>query len=1158
MAREISIAFALTAALGSGFQAVFQSAATSARNVSSAIREMERSSTGRLGASMAAQRSKIKGLAGSLKDARSTLAALKARAEAAGGANAMLARQIELAERRVNNLSGALGRQLAQWRNTTAEAATAGGSLRNLSEEYNRLSSRMERARRMQGALNANRARADALRNQRADLNGRLAGTMATAATVAVPVKLSIDFEDAIAQVGAVANASDEDLKKLTDTARQLGRDTSFSASQAAEGMKYLAMAGFDAKETIAAMPGMLDLAAAGNTDLGTTADVASDILSAFKLKADEMGTVSDTLAKTFTTSNTSLEMLGETMKYVGPVAASLGMSLQDTSAMAGMLGNVGIKASQAGTVLRAALLRLSAPPKMAKDALGELAGVAGPELDELYEQIGDTGDAKSALEEIGMTTKDTQGNLRPMVDILEELNMRTKDMGTAQKAEIFKNVFGTEASAGMIALAEQAAITVDKYGNQIVDAWGKPTNALRAYMGKVNDYSGTAGTIAQRMNATTGGALRRLQSAWEDTGISVGNLFLPAIQVAASALSSIGNAISAAVERFPRLSKAVALGVGGLVALTVGSLAFGLVMNTVGTTVNKVAGGFLRLAASQVTATATTGGMSAASALFAAASRIAGAGARFFAGGLRSILIASGVGAVLVGLGFAVDMLVEHWDSVVAAMSQAWGWVTDTWGRLGIFFTELGNNLVAAFPEAWESVCNFASSAKDTVVAVWNGLVSFFSSLWSGIINVAATSWGFFFGLLTSPVETVKNAWQSVSGFFSGLWLDLGAEASGIGQTITASFAWASDSVIAIWDGAVSAFYAIGDSITGVFVWARDSISAVWQGFGEYFPALAGGIASAFGGAWQYVSDMAGWVFESIAAVWNGAVEFFAGIVDSISGLFSGLFAWLQEKFSWVFSTIDAISGFVGKITGAVTGAWKKAFGEDAKSAAPAAESAKNNSAARNAAAPSPGDYLPKPGQQPQFKPVSRSEVLAAHPEKDKKKKKKAGSGSKKSGSGGGKSAAGNAEKAASGSGPVTVVTLAGDNSRTQTLFIPASGKGSGKEVPVSSIKGTAAGSGAKPVAMPATRAAQAASAKPRALPRTPAMLAGKTGSAKNRQDLPTAINVDLRQQFDLIAQDAAAVKKVLESIRPDMEALVRRALEKLQSDKRRTAYAQ
>lgn len=1020
MAREVAITFALNAALKGGYKAAFQGAEAQARNVASALRQMERTPVGKLGAAMATQREKIKGLGTELRAAQATLGRLQAQAQASGGATGMLARQIQQADQRVKSLNGALGRQIGAWRNTTAQATTAAGSVRRLSEEYGRLSTRMERARKVSQGLHANRAQAEALRAQRSDLHSRLLGAAGTAMAVALPAKIAVDFEDSIARVGAVANATDADMARLTATARQLGRDTVFSASQAAEGMKYLAMAGFDANETISAMPGMLDLAAAGNTDLGRTADIASDILSAFKLKAEDMGQVSDTLAKTFTTSNTSLEMLGDTMKYVGPVAATVGMSLQDTAAMAGMLGNVGIKASQAGTVMRTAFLRLAAPPKMAKNALGELAGVAGPELDELYEQIGDTGDALDALKELGMTTKDQAGNLRPMVDILEELNLRTAQMGSGEKAEVFKKVFGSEASAGMMALAEQAAVTVDKYGKQITNSLGQPTNALRAYMEKVNDYEGTGARIAKRMNETTGGALRRLKSAWEDVGISVGNLFLPAIQGAADGLSVVGNFISAGVQRFPLLSRVIGLTAGTLALLFVGSIAFGLAANMVKSGVNGLRGVFIRLAASQVTTTATTGALTTASAASAPALTAAGTGARFFASGLRSILVATGVGALLVALGYGLTALIDNWDAVVAAMSAAWGWVTDTWGRLGTFFTELGNNLAAIFPGIAANITGVFQSAKDTVVGIWEGITDFFSGIWEGITGSAS------------------EAWEAITG-------------------------WAS------------------------------------------------------------------WAFDGVSGIWQGATGFFSGIVDSITGIFETFFGWLRENFSWIFDAIDAVSSTVGKITGAVSAAWNKAFGDDdapaeaAKKSAPVAAKAHEEAAAKVAS---------KAAERPQFKPVSASAVAgAAAPGKGASTGSRSGGKGRRAGTGAG---SGRGSTAGSSGGPVTVVTVGGDNSAPQTLFFPAGGGGA---------------------SMPATAASQVA----RSLPQAPELAkAAMRGTGKSGAPASGSVTVDLTQHFDLIADDARAVRKVLESIKPDMEALVRRALEKLQSDRRRTAYAQ
>ena len=1387
MAREISISFALNAALGAGFKTVFQSASQSARNVASAIREMEKSPVGNLGAAMASQRDKIKGLAGSVKEAKATLAGLQAQASqasapflalnvkfeqgkervkglagslktarsdldnlkkqalasaasmnslkaqiaeargkvgelsaglkeeknaltalraqkkavgdstgvlsvqiaqaesriaslssklgaaktslaglqgkeqaAAAATNALKAQAISAkdavaklsaslkeeknslaalksqvsnaarsmddlksevaqAENRVKSLSGTLATQVASWRENAAQATAVSGSVHKLAGEYERLSQKMERARKVHAAQAANRAHGDALRSQRADLNSRLTGAMASAATVAAPVALSIGFEDQMAKVGAVSRASKEDLAALTEQARQLGRDTSFSASQAAEGMQYLAMAGFKTNQTMAAMPGMLDLAAASGTDLGTTANIASNILSAFELKAEEMGHVGDVLVAAFTSSNTTLQSLGDTMKYVGPVAKDAGASIEDAVAMAGMLGNVGIDGSMAGTAAKSIFARLAAPPT----------------------------EAAKALNALNIKTKDAQGNLRAVPDLLEEITLKTASMGTADRTDVFSKVFGLEPMAGASALAKKAAETVDENGNQIVDSMGKPTTALLKFVDElkhasdeVDGVKGVSRRVAAQMNATTGGSLRMLKSAWEDAGISVGNLFLPAIRTVAGALSNIANAISGFTERFPNLSKYLALSVGGFLALTAGGVALGLMVNLVKTGINGLAGGFLRMAAGAVAATTSSGGASGSLGLFGLAAKAAGAAARFFAGGLRSILVATGVGALLVGLGFAINLLIDNWDAVVAAMSAAWGWVTDTWGRLGVFFSTLGNNLGAVFSDWGQTITGWVKPAWDIVTSVWNGVTTYYSWLFGGIATIATTVWGTIAGLITSPVETVKNAWNTITGFFSGLW-------GGI-ISIAAS---AVNGVCGVWSGATAFFGAITQGISALFAWASSAVTTVWEGMVEFFGYVGQGISDCFSGVWQGIVDLAAWAWEGIAGIWTGASEFFAGIVDSIFGVFTSLFDWLREKFAWVFSAIDAVSNAVGSITGAVKGAWNAAFGDKKKDNSPA--QAANGEKATTAAPPAATKPLSeKPAAQkmpqmpaaaqgasenpaagnipkPKYQPVSADDYHAAFDEKKggSKGKKGGGSRSKTAGGAGGGSRSGSAKD--SKSGPVTVVTLDSGN-EIKTQFFPAGSRtaapnansaasrpaapnagsagGLRQTAPsgqqergilsgaVSALKssgiGAAIGQGLQtgigmaksalglgqksPAATPVSTiqtgkppvlsispdsqpvATVSATSRP-ALPQAPSLIA-KNRKAKQeaKQTGQQAVSIDLTQNFDLITQDAAAVRKVMESLKPDFEALVRRALDKMQSDKRRTAYGQ
>lgn len=271
--------------------------------------------------------------------------------------------------------------------------------------------------------LAANQAR-------RSALMGEAFGIAALAGSLAASLRPAIDFERAMAEVAAVARADDEELARLTETARELGATTPWAASEAAAGMKFLAMAGFEASETIDAMPGMLQLASAGAIDLARASDIASNILTGFGMQAGEMGYLGDVLTNTFTSSNTDLGMLGETMKYVAPNAQALGVSLEQTAAMAGKLGDAGIQGSQAGTALRAMMLRLAALPKPAADAMAEL----------------------------GIRTVDASGNLRDMPTILAEVHEALQKLGTGEQAKLINDILAWKPPAPLLFCSKKLA----------------------------------------------------------------------------------------------------------------------------------------------------------------------------------------------------------------------------------------------------------------------------------------------------------------------------------------------------------------------------------------------------------------------------------------------------------------------------------------------------------------------------------------------------------------------------------------------------------------------------------------------------------------------------------------------------------------------------
>lgn len=186
-------------------------------------------------------------------------------------------------------------------------------------------------------------------------------------------VKAGSDFEAQMSRVKAISGATGTEFEKLKDQAIQLGADTSFSASQAAEGMENLAAAGFNVNETLDAMPGLLDLAAASGEDLSKSSDIAASAVRGFGLEAKQTGHVADVLAANANKTNSSVSETGEAMKYVAPLARAAGLSFEETAAAIGIMANAGIQGSQAGTTLRAAISRLSNPTEDMTAAIEEL-----------------------------------------------------------------------------------------------------------------------------------------------------------------------------------------------------------------------------------------------------------------------------------------------------------------------------------------------------------------------------------------------------------------------------------------------------------------------------------------------------------------------------------------------------------------------------------------------------------------------------------------------------------------------------------------------------------------------------------------------------------------------------------------------------------------
>lgn len=304
-----------------------------------------------------------------------------------------------------------------------------------------------------------------------------------TAYKINQATNLFAEFDYQLAKVNAKGDQITESFNVLKQAAFEAGKNTVFSSKQAAQGLEYMAMAGWSAVDSAKALPAVLDTAVVAGEDLALVSDIMTDTMTVFKLGADQANHFADVLAYSANKSNTSIGMMGEAMKYAAPPMSVLGSSAEETAALFMSMADGGIKASQAGTALRASALRLVNPTK----------------------------EANNVMRKLRLQTKDSSGNFIGMTKILEQLELKTKNMTNAQKAQTLSVLFGTEAVSGIMVALEQGT-----------DKIKKNTEALK-------NNQGYARKSAEYMANTLQGQILATASKQEALSLKIGETFAPA-----------------------------------------------------------------------------------------------------------------------------------------------------------------------------------------------------------------------------------------------------------------------------------------------------------------------------------------------------------------------------------------------------------------------------------------------------------------------------------------------------------------------------------------------------------------------------------------------------------------------------------------------------
>ncbi|HFT7132972.1 TPA: phage tail tape measure protein [Klebsiella aerogenes] len=554
-------------------------------------------------------------------------------------------------------------------------------------EQYNQT---LERERRQLAATTRAQASYERAKETAGKLRsagmGMTLGAAATGYAAGSFLAPAVGFDEEMSRVQALTrlNKNSSQLADLRAQAKKLGAETAFTTRDAASGQAFLAMAGFTPEAIQAALPGVLNMALAGGMDLGESADISSNILSQFRLDPKEMDRVSDVLTAAFTRTNTDLTNIGEAMKYAGTGMAGLGVDVERTTAMIGVMANVGLRGSIAGTGLQTTFSRLAAP----------------------------TTKAQAALKQLGVTVADATGKMRPAEAILSDIYKSVSKYGATDQLSFFKDIAGEEAAKSFQALVRSAG-----------------SGELQKLLADLRGSQGEAQKAAKVMADNLSGDLKNLDSAWEGFRIQVEETTDGPLRKLTQGLSDLITSASEWVKENPRLTQSLIL-VGG--ALTVFAGAVGIASIAASFILGPLAKLRLMLSMIGISSITATGGISKLGMAFS---------------GLRVILasLLTIPGAILAAFVIAGFLIWRYWEPIKAFFSglfsgamQALTPFRDTLATFSPILESVSNGVKSV----WEWFTNLLSpiaTSKDTLDKCTNaGAV--FGSVLGGALQLVLT----------------------------------------------------------------------------------------------------------------------------------------------------------------------------------------------------------------------------------------------------------------------------------------------------------------------------------------------------------------------------------------------------------------------------------
>lgn len=774
-------------------------------------------------------------------------------------------------------------------------------------------------------------------------LKGFTAISAAVGGFGAAAVKTGMNFDATMSEVSAISGATGQEFDNLRDKALEMGAKTQFSASEAAAAMTYMGMAGWKSGDMISGIEGIMNLAAASGEDLALTSDIVTDALTAFGKSAGDSGRLADIMAAASSNANTNVAMLGESFKYVAPVAGALGYSMEDTSLALGLMANSGIKASQAGTTLRTALTNMASPTK-------NMAAV---------------------MDTYGISLTNADGSMMSLQDVMIQLREKMGGLDEATQASAASMLFGKEAMSGMLAIINAAPEDFEKL------------------TGAIYDCKGAAEEMAATMIDNLQGDLTLLGSAFESLQIAISDSLTPTFrefaQFGQKAMSNLlegfqGGGVSGFMDA---LSSVVTEGVTMLAGkapefVHIGkSLIFSVLEGLLGAKEE------ILVAANKIMLDLTSA--------FVSIPMHYGEQLREFGIGIIE-LIASGFSR-------AGDAIATYIGDFIPLIAQGFLTYHETLFTVGLdILAAIGQGIIDNKDQlqsiASETITNMVTSLRDNAPMIIEGGIALLEALAGAIMEnmpliletgaeiigqlVAGVTTSMptliaAVGLILPQIAKVIDVVGNIGGVVKNV-VNLVTGGQGIGKVLSIGKTLMSGisklfalvmahpivavvgaiiaAVVLLWQNCEEfrdAVGAIWEAITGFFTAAWETIKGAWEGAGAFFTGIWEGISGAFsavveffGGifsdAWTAITVVWDTVVAYYSAIWDGIQEIFAVVAEVLGGFFTAAWEAIQtawdvavEFFSNIWSGIqeafsvaaEVLGGFFSAAWDAITAVW-------------------------------------------------------------------------------------------------------------------------------------------------------------------------------------------------------------------------------------------